>query len=41
MVKNFFYSLVAVLFFSQSACLQASEEAKTFIKDLGARAIDS
>lgn len=41
MVKKFLYSLVAVLYFSQSAPSQATDSAKNFIEDLGRRAIAS
>jgi len=45
MIKNFFYSLVAILFFSQlssqSALADNPAGAKAFIEDLGRRAINS
>lgn len=41
MVKRFFYSLVAILFFSQISLSLATDSAKSFIEDLGRRAIES
>jgi phospholipid transport system substrate-binding protein len=41
MVKKLFYSIIAVLYFSQSAPSQATDSAKSFIEDLGRRAISS
>jgi phospholipid transport system substrate-binding protein len=48
MLKRFFYSLVAILFFGQVTSIQAvptssqsKESAKIFIEDLGRRAIES
>jgi phospholipid transport system substrate-binding protein len=48
MLKRFFYSLVAILFFGQVTSLQAvptssqsKESAKSFIEDLGRRAVES
>jgi len=41
MVRKSFLFIVTLLFFSQSHLLQASEDAKSFIEDLGRRAIDS
>lgn len=41
MVKKFFYLLIVTLFYTQSASLQATDSAKSFIQDLGSRAIAS
>ncbi len=41
MLKRFFYFLVIVLFVSQIAPSQATDTAKSFIEDLGRRAIES
>lgn len=41
MIKRFFYSLLTILFFSQSNPSLATESATRFIEDLGRRAIES
>jgi phospholipid transport system substrate-binding protein len=41
MIKKFIYLLIAVLFYGQSASSQATDSAKSFIEDLGRRAITS
>lgn len=41
MLKRFFYSLVAILFFSQINPSLATDSAKSFIEDLGRRAVES
>jgi phospholipid transport system substrate-binding protein len=41
MIKRFFYSLVAILFFSQMNPSLATDSAKSFVEDLGRRAIES
>ncbi len=41
MLKRFFYYLGAILFLSQIAPTQATDAAKSFIEDLGRRAIES
>ena len=41
MVKRFFYSLVTILFFSHINPSLATDAAKSFIEDLGRRAIES
>jgi phospholipid transport system substrate-binding protein len=41
MVRRFFYSLISILYISQITPLQAGDAAKSFIEDLGRRAIES
>lgn len=41
MIKRFFYSLGVILFFSQISPSLATDSAKSFIEDLGRRAVES
>lgn len=41
MVRRFVYSLITILYISQITPLQAADSAKSFIEDLGRRAIES